>query len=45
MIEHLKLDNVGPAPEMTLDFAPRVNLPDCCKKYGNLLQLRHKPSA
>ena len=26
MIEHLKLDNVGPAPEMTLDFAPRVNL-------------------
>ena len=19
--------------------------PDCCKKYGNLLQLRHKPSA
>ena len=26
MIEHLKLDNVGPAPEMVLDFAPRVNL-------------------
>ena len=26
MIEHLKLDNVGPAPEMALDFAPRVNL-------------------
>ena len=26
MIEHLKLDNVGPAPEMGLDFAPRVNL-------------------
>ena len=26
MIEHLKLDNVGPAPEMALDFAARVNL-------------------
>ena len=26
MIEHLKLDNVGPASEMALDFAPRVNL-------------------
>ena len=26
MIEHLKLDNVGPAPEMALDFAPRLNL-------------------
>ena len=26
MIEHLKLDNVGPAPEMALDFAPRFNL-------------------
>ena len=26
MIEHLKLDNVGPAPEMALDFATRVNL-------------------
>ena len=26
MIEHLKLENVGPAPEMALDFAKRVNL-------------------
>lgn len=26
MIEHLKLDNVGPAPEMTIDFASRLNL-------------------
>ena len=26
MIEHLRLENVGPAPEMALDFAPRVNL-------------------
>lgn len=26
MIEHLTLDNVGPAPEMAFDFAPRVNL-------------------
>ena len=26
MIEHLKLDNVGPAPAMALDFATRVNL-------------------
>ena len=26
MIEHLTLDNVGPAPEMALDFAPRLNL-------------------
>ena len=26
MIEHLKLENVGPAPEMALDFAPRLNL-------------------
>ena len=26
MIEYLGLENVGPAPEMALDFAPRVNL-------------------
>ena len=26
MIEHLKLENVGPAPDMALDFAPRLNL-------------------
>jgi AAA domain, putative AbiEii toxin, Type IV TA system len=26
MLELLKLKNVGPAPEMTLDFAPRLNL-------------------
>ena len=26
MIEHLTLDNVGPAPDMALEFAPRVNL-------------------
>ena len=26
MIKHLKLDNVGPAPEMKLDFARRLNL-------------------
>lgn len=26
MIEHLALDNVGPAPEMALDFAPRLNI-------------------
>ena len=26
MIEHLALDNVGPAPDMALDFAPRLNL-------------------
>lgn len=26
MIEHLELDNVGPAPEMMIDFAPRLNL-------------------
>ena len=26
MIEHLKLDNVGPAPAMALDFASRINL-------------------
>ena len=26
MIEHLTLENVGPAPEMALDFAPRLNL-------------------
>ena len=26
MIEHLRLDNVGPAPGMALDFADRVNL-------------------
>jgi len=26
MIEHLALENVGPAPEMALDFAPRLNL-------------------
>ena len=26
MIEHLTLDNVGPAPEMALDFTPRLNL-------------------
>ena len=26
MIEHLTLDNVGPAPEMALDFKPRLNL-------------------
>ena len=26
MIEHLRLENVEPAPEMALDFAPRVNL-------------------
>ncbi len=26
MIEHLKLTNVGPAPEMDLDFASRLNL-------------------
>ena len=26
MLEHLSLENVGPAPEMSLDFAPRVNL-------------------
>ena len=26
MIEHLKLKNVGPAPEMDIDFGPRLNL-------------------
>ena len=26
MIEHLAIDNVGPAPDMELDFAPRLNL-------------------
>ena len=26
MIEHLKLENVGPAPDMAVDFAKRVNL-------------------
>ena len=26
MLEHLSLENVGPAPEMTLDLAKRVNL-------------------
>ena len=26
MIEHLALENVGPAPKMALDFAPRLNL-------------------
>jgi hypothetical protein len=26
MIEHLHLKNVGPAPELTMDFGPRLNL-------------------
>ena len=26
MLEHLELDNVGPAPQMKVEFAPRVNL-------------------
>ncbi len=26
MLDHLALDNVGPAPEMDLNFAKRVNL-------------------
>jgi hypothetical protein len=26
MIDHLHLKNVGPAPELTMDFAPRLNL-------------------
>ena len=26
MLERLALNNVGPAPEMALDFRPRVNL-------------------
>ena len=26
MLEHLELENVGPAPEMALDLAPRMNL-------------------
>ena len=26
MLEHLELENVGPAPEMVLDLAPRMNL-------------------
>lgn len=26
MLEHLKLHNVGPAPEMTLELSPRLNL-------------------
>ena len=26
MLEHVELDNVGPAARMTVEFAPRVNL-------------------
>ncbi len=26
MLEYLKLENVGPAPRMEVEFAPRVNL-------------------
>ena len=26
MLEYLKLENVGPAPRMEIEFAPRVNL-------------------